>query len=101
MQLCSGYQGQKQTSTLQAYMTYHLSNENSELQEEEELIAKPSSTSNATIWMRAFEENTNILHVGHILPDGPYNNSLGFLRGELGANNPVLSGLATGNIRFF
>jgi hypothetical protein len=88
MQVCSGVQGQKEGGA--AYRTYALDG-----------AFSTTGINNATFWMRTYDEASDMLHVGVVLPDGPHNNTLGFLGGEADASNPVLAGLASGDVRFF
>ena len=98
LEVCSGYQGHMIASG-GVYLSYPLSAETGTW---EGSTPWSLASANATFWMRTYDEESGLLHVGNILTGKAYNNTLGFLGGAINSSNRVLASLAVpGGVQFF
>jgi len=97
LEVCSGYQGQTMADV---YMSYALDSQTDTWAGAASQVLLGNA--NATYWMRTYEEESGILQMGNIMSSPAFNNTLGFLGGQLNASNPVLSSLPVpGGVHFF
>lgn len=90
LQMCMGFQGRDRWPGV--YFRYALDGAVS--RQVDELIT--------SYWMRTYDEQSELLHVGALLYNGPSNVSLGFLGASTTAENgPVSGSMAAGQARFF
>ena len=95
LEVCSGYQGE----IISEYVAYTL-DENTNTWQDIDPIT--TSSANATFWMRTYEEESGIVHMGNLLTDAAFNTTLGFLGAQVNASNVVLSSLGiAGGVNFF